>query len=107
MHKAIGVFSSSVAFSVPSSTTKHGQQESFQVNSCIIYVNSPTKMYGAFINVLLLSSYGDQLRAKAVAYIVLGVSGVYLLGERKLMPCSEILIYFSYLLGESLFRNVG
>lgn len=49
MNKAIGVFSSSVAFSVPSSTMKHGQQESFQVNSCVIYVYSPTKMYGVFI----------------------------------------------------------
>lgn len=55
----------------------------------------------------LLTSYGGQLRAMAVAYIVLGVSGVYPLRERKLMPLSEILIYFLYLLGESVFRNVG
>lgn len=73
--KTTAVFSYDVACIAPSNTMQASLQgDSFLLSSGLIS-HPATKVFGVFSNGVLPSSYGAQVRAMAVAYIVLGTAG--------------------------------
>jgi hypothetical protein len=91
-----------VAYTVPSGTVKAGHQGgSFLVDANLACPCPVTKMCGAFINSVLISTYVGQTRTLAIGYIALGV--FWDTFDKKLKDSTGIPWYWTFHLAKHSF----